>query len=170
VNTGYWNTVIASIGAITGITALVWNILRDKIGGKIGLYHAITIYDKEYTEESACVEFINKGKHNIKLMGIGFQSGLGVKGFLTRILKLDKIGFQSPRGTKGFLNAGEFGLPKWVVPNDSVSFVFAQQHIANMKNKSKEETNKLKYIYVRDATNKHYYIKISNSIRKVLFG
>ena len=145
---GYWNTVIASIGAFAGIFALVWNILRDKIGGKIGLYHAITIYDdKEYTEKSACVEFINKGKQNIKLTDIGFQSALGVKGSLIKILKLDKIGFQSPGVYKGFLNAEEFGLPKWVVPNDSVRFVFAQQHIANLKEKQKNLTDKLKYIY-----------------------
>ena len=168
---GGWHTFItASIGATTGIIALVWNIIRDKRGGRVGLYHALISSDKGLYENTASVTFINKGKQNIKLEEIGFQSALGVKGSFIKRLKLDKIGFQSPGVTKGFLHAEEFGLPKWIVPNDSYSLVFTLRHIENLRKMQKNLSNKLKYIYVRDATDKYYYIKITSSIRETIFG
>lgn len=165
-----WNTAIASIGAIAGVSALLWNIIRDQIGGKVGLNHFITFYDKEHSEEGVSVTFINRGKQNIKLEEINFLSAVSVRGFIIKILKLNRIGCKIPNMTKGFVNWETFDLPKWVVPNDSVTFLITQAHITKLKERPKIVTDKLKYICVRDATDKYYRMKISNSIRKELFG
>lgn len=148
--------------------AAFWNITRDKIGGKVGLYHSMTIYDEAHYEKGVSVIFINRGKQKIKLDTIGFQSSNGTMGFLKKVLK--KIGLEGPRVTRGFLNAKEFGLPKWVEPGDKFIMSFAQQHIENIRKKPKNETDALKYIYVGDATDNYYFMKIPNSMRKELFG
>lgn len=143
-----WKDIgVAVITAAPGIAALIWNILRARTKVKIRLLHRYHVGGNY--QHTAAVKIINEGGQKVKLVQIGFRG--------------------SDKRTAGLLFPDEFGLPVWVQPKDHAILAFTQEHIENFR-KNRKAKEKLKYVFVADATGNSYRARLSKDIKKLLFG